>query len=344
MVFSGAEMILEIARFFSSLASFNKGLDRYEIKGVMGPDEYHEDYPGQHGKGVNNNAYTNVMTAWLMCRAFDVLNILPEDRLEEIKAYLDLDNEEIARWQDISCKMLVPFHGRGIISQFEGYDRLQEFDWRAFREKHGDIMRLDRILEAEGDSPNLYKVSKQADVLMLFYLFSDTELRALFQRLGYPYDGKTAENNIEYYLYRTSHGSTLSQVVHSWVLARKDRQRSWQLFTLALESDIRDIQGGTTQEGIHLGAMAGTVDLIQRCYLGVEDRQDILWFDPVLPGEVTRLGLRLLYRRQFLNISLTQEQLIITALRNHRAAVVKIGFHGSVFDLHGGKTLKFNLP
>ncbi|MEZ5582228.1 MAG: hypothetical protein R3F37_05080 [Candidatus Competibacteraceae bacterium] len=56
------------------------------------------------------------------------------------------------------------------MSQFEGYEDLQELDWQAYREKYGDIHRLDRILEAEGDSANRYKLSKQADLLMLFYL------------------------------------------------------------------------------------------------------------------------------------------------------------------------------
>ena len=344
LIFSGAEMILEIARFFSSLASYNPELDRYEINGVMGPDEYHEDYPGNHGKGLNNNAYTNVMATWLMCRALEVLKILPEDRSRALSADIGLDLDELARWEDISRKMRIVFHSKGIISQFEGYDDLKEFDWKKYREKYGDIMRLDRILEAEGDSPNFYKVSKQADVLMLFYLFSDAELGQLFERLGYPYTPEMVEKNIEYYLYRTSNGSTLSQLVHSWVLARKDRERSWQLFTVALESDVRDVQGGTTPEGIHLGAMAGTVDLIQRCYLGVEARQGILWFDPALPREVTRLGLRLLYRGQLLEVVVTPDSLAITALRNHRAVAVKIGFGGEVFDLSGGQTIELNLP
>jgi trehalose/maltose hydrolase-like predicted phosphorylase len=92
---------------------------------------------------------------------------------------------------------------------------------------------------------------------MLFYLLSADELRELFDRLGYPFDPPTdIPRNIEYYLERTSHGSTLSRVVHSWILARTERRRSWDLFLEALESDVGDIQGGTTPEGIHLGAMA----------------------------------------------------------------------------------------
>ena len=67
---------------------------------------------------------------------------------------------------------------------------------------------------------------------------------------------------------RTSHGSTLSKVVHAWVLVRSDRERAWELFTEALASDLLDLQGGTTPEGVHLGAMAGTVDLVQRAFTG----------------------------------------------------------------------------
>ena len=61
----GAEMMLEIARFWSSIAHFNAERDRYEIHGVMGPDEFHEKYPGATESGLSNNAYTNVMVAWI---------------------------------------------------------------------------------------------------------------------------------------------------------------------------------------------------------------------------------------------------------------------------------------
>jgi trehalose/maltose hydrolase-like predicted phosphorylase len=53
---------------------------------------------------------------------------------------------------------------------------LREFNWEKYRTQYGDIQRLDLILESEGDSPNRYKLSKQTDVVMLFYLFSSEEL------------------------------------------------------------------------------------------------------------------------------------------------------------------------
>ena len=227
--FHGAELILEIARFWSSIASFNDERGRYEIRGVMGPDEFHEGYPDAPTPGLNNNAYTNIMAVWVLCRALEVLDLLPDMRRAELMTRLGLSADEIARWGDISRRMYVPFHGDGIISQFEGYEKLAELDWEDYRARYGNIQRLDLILEAEHDSANRYKLSKQADVLMLFYLFSAEELGALFTRLGYPFEHETIPRNVAYYDGRSSHGSTLSRVVHAWVLARSDRPRAMTL-------------------------------------------------------------------------------------------------------------------
>jgi trehalose 6-phosphate phosphatase len=180
----GAEMLLEVARFWASIASYDHALDRYEIRGVMGPDEYHDAYPDRADGGLDNNAYTNVMAAWVLCRALS-LDLLPEHCRAELSERLGLRTEELERWDGISRKLRVCFHDGDIISQFEGYGDLAELDWEGLRRRHGDIRRLDRILEAEGDSPNRYKASKQADVLMLFYLLSADELRGLLERLGY---------------------------------------------------------------------------------------------------------------------------------------------------------------
>ncbi len=238
--------------------------------------------------------------------------------------------------------MRVIFHDDGIISQFEGYDQLKEFDWEGYRKKYGNIQRLDRILESEGDTPNRYKLSKQADVLMLFYLLSADELHEIFQRLNYPFEYDTIPKNINYYLERTSHGSTLSRVVHAWVLARSRRELSWHLFKEALESDISDIQGGTTAEGIHLGAMAGTVDLIQRCYAGGETREDRLQLNPYLPSELKKLRFDILYRQHWIDLVITQKRLTLKA-RPSTAAPIKVGIRDKLIDLKADETIEFDL-
>jgi alpha,alpha-trehalase len=296
--------------------------------------------PGRDTPGLDNNAYTNVMAAWILWQALELLEFLPQDLSHELKLRLGLDAAELERWDAISRKMRVVFHGDGIISQFEGYDALKEFDWEDYAAKYDDIQRLDRILEAEGDSVNHYKASKQADVLMLFYLLSRPMLEKLFNRLGYPLDADTIPKNIDYYLQRTSHGSTLSNVIHSWVSARSDRPRSWQLFMEALRSDLEDCQGGTTPEGIHLGAMAGTVDLLERGYTGMELRRNSLHFNPNLPDALTALKIRIGYRGHSLTVEVSNGTLTISSMRADRAPV-RVGCNNEVRELKPGDVVQF---
>ena len=342
ILFYGAEMVLEIARFLASLVSYNAELDRYETLGVMGPDEYHDAYPNAQEPGLRNNAYTNIMTAWVLWRALTLLDHLPEDRRNELLEIVGLSDEELTRWDAISRKMRIVFHDDRIISQFEGYDRLQEFDWDRYRKKYGRIQRIDRLLEAEGDSPNRYKISKQADVLMLFYLFSAEELAQLFSRLGYPFEHDTIPKNIEYYLRRTSDGSTLSGVVRAWLLSRSDLARSWVVLGRALESDVADVQGGTTPEGIHLGAMAGTVDIVQRGYTGLEIRDEVLWLSPRLPDPLQRLQIPIRYQGQWLRLEVQNERLVVE-FEKGGAPTAKVGFKGQVYEFRPGESREFQL-
>jgi len=311
LLFYGAELILEIALFWSSMATLNSESGRYEIRGVMGPDEFHDGYPGAAAAGLHNNAYTNVMAVWVLCRALEVLERISKTRRTELTTRLGISLLDIARWQDISRRMFVPFNKDGIISQFEGYDDLAELDWAAYRRRYTDIQRLDLILEAEGDSPNRYKLSKQADVVMLFYLFSADELGELFARLGYSFAHDAIPDNVDYYVARTSYGSTLSHVVYSWVMARSDRPRAMAFFADALQSDVTDSQHGTTAEGIHLGAMAGTVDQVLRVSTGIEVKGDVLLFNPELPPEMASLDARLRYRGHSLTLRLTHDALTV---------------------------------
>src|SRR5947199_165833 len=175
------------------------------FRGAMFPWQSGSEGPG----GLRNNGYTNVMVAWLCGLAGELPSLLPDSRSEALRSRLEISDEELDLWRDMSRRMFVPFHGDGIISQFEGYEQLDELDWEGYRERYGNIQRLDRILRAEGDDPDRYKVSKQADVVMLFYLFSPMAVRRLFERLGYEYRPDTAARNIAYYDQRTSHGSTL---------------------------------------------------------------------------------------------------------------------------------------
>jgi len=339
---AGAETLVETARYWASAAQYAPDRQRWSIRGVLGPDEYHDAYPWADGPGLDDNAYTNVLASWVLARAADALDALPGRRRAELADRLALDAAEPDRWQEVGRHLHVPFHD-GVLSQFDGYERLAELDWDAYRRRHPDLRRLDRILEAEGDSANRYRVSKQADVLMLWYLFSAREVRDLLRRLGHPAGHELMRRTTSYYLRRTVHGSTLSSVVHAWVLTRCDRRASWRHFRDALTADLRDSQGGTTREGVHLGAMAGAVDLLQRCYTGLELREDALWLDPRLPSALGSLSMELRYRGHW-GVRITVDRKNVTvALDPDRQEPVTVRLRGTAARVGPGESRAFTL-
>jgi alpha,alpha-trehalase len=305
----------------------------------MGPDEYHDRYPGAAEPGIDNNSYTNVMTVWCLQRAIDMLDSLSAKERVELEARVSFDAAELERWADITRKMKVVFHDDGVISQFEGYAQLAEFDWDAYRATYGDIQRLDRILGAEGDSPNRYKLSKQADALMIFFLLSPEEVGEVFERLGYPWSPQTADRTVDYYLARTSHGSTLSRVVHAWLLAARDPEQSWALFTEALRSDVDDIQGGTTSEGVHLGVMAGTADLVQRGYAGIELRGDAIWVNPALPEQISRVATSVRYQGHCMALEVSRSRVIVRS-EHDNTGTCRVGVGDRVHDVAPGDSVE----
>lgn len=281
----GAEMIFEVARFWSSRSVKDETTGRFTIDKVMGPDEFHEGYPGQHGGGVRDNAYTNMMVAWLFGKVTEIKEILG-DHFTTVANKLNLSDAEISHWENIRKGLNLVINEQGIISQYDGYFDLKELDWNFYREKYGNIYRMDRLLKAEGESADDYKVAKQADTLMTFYNLDKDVIDAILADLNYEMPEDYLERNLMYYLDRTSHGSTLSRIVHAKLAKMiNNDELSWQLYTEALGSDYRDVQGGTTAEGIHTGVMAATIDVAITTFAGVDTRGTELAIKPRLPKQ-----------------------------------------------------------
>ncbi|MDZ8259286.1 glycoside hydrolase family 65 protein [Nostoc sp. ChiQUE01b] len=333
----GAEMMVEITRFWASIATYNPECDRYEICGVMGPDEYHTAYPDAETPGINNNTYTNVMAVWTLCRTQEVLDLLPASCCREFCDRLNLSQEEINHWDIVSRKMHIVFGDDGILSQYEGFDRLQEFDVQSFCNQQVNL-----ILEAKGDDVNRYQVSKQADTAMLFFLLSETELTTLLERNGYCFNQTQMQETIAHHLQHTVHESSLSRLVYAGALARCDREKSWQLF---IETLFADLSGASSQEaknGIHLGAMAGTLHLLQHHYLGLHAYGGNICLDPFLPTSLNRFHVSLQHQGNDLEIEVIDSHLNIIASPINSSSV-QIVCRGDVMDLQPGTSITFNL-
>ncbi len=303
---SGAEMLFSICQYWVGISEYNPNTNRFNINRVMGPDEFHESDPDSGQPGVSNNAYTNLMVVWTINRAFDIYLILPQKEKNKILKKLEISQKDLDTWKEISEHMAVPISKEGILEQFQGYFDLKELNWEHYKSTYQDIHRLDRILKAEGLSPNSYKVAKQADALMIFYNLSEKTISTLLDQLGYGHPGTILDANLHYYLQRTSHGSTLSRLVHAYLAhIAGHHDLSWKLYQESLRSDYIDIQGGTTREGIHLGVMTGTVLFLIRAYAGLDWTDEHIHLNPALPPGWKRMEFNLSFRglRYYFDIS-----------------------------------------
>lgn len=316
----GAEMLFEIARFWTSIAKHSPDTDDYHIEGVMGPDEFHEKLPSSSKDGLKDNAYTNIMTAWLLEKAANLAETLDPSVMDRLITEISIGYDEIEEWKTICSNMHILLTKEGIIEQFDGYMGLKELDWEKYRQKYGNIHRMDRILKAEGDSPDNYKLAKQADVLMTYYALSPVEVKHILEKNGYTVDDpvKMVRDNYHYYEPRTSHGSTLSKVVHAIISSylHDGHETAWRWFTESLKSDIEDTQGGTTQEGIHCGVMGGTLDTVTRYFAGISFANDMLNVHPNLPAHWRSLELKICFLNNWFRIVIDHKNITVHLLES----------------------------
>ncbi|HEM61520.1 MAG TPA: glycoside hydrolase family 65 protein, partial [Chloroflexi bacterium] len=131
MLEHGLEMIWETARFWASRVSYDDTRSQYEIKLVIGPNEFQE--------GVDNNSYTNAMAAWTLRRAAQLYHQFHQDypeRAREIAEKMGLTDDEVARWSHVAERIVFLQRSDGLIEEFEGYFDRQEVTVRE-RDDHG---------------------------------------------------------------------------------------------------------------------------------------------------------------------------------------------------------------
>ena len=198
---------------------------------------------------------------------------------------------------------------------------------------------------------DIYKINPSiCDYFVICHANSNTQVAAIADEvqkmvkgLGYDVPAEFGKINFDYYIQRTSHGSTLSRLVHArlaWEMGMRDT--GWELYMDALRSDLVDIQGGTTGEGVHCGVMAGTVYDVLVSYAGLDLSGHIPSLAPELPGHWKGLEFRFTYRGKSFLVSITGQQVKITG-ENMGRDQIKFHIYGKEVELSGGKSLSLSL-
>jgi kojibiose phosphorylase len=315
----GLEMILEIARFWASRVEYNSIERRYDIKHVIGPDEFHED--------VDNNVYTNVIvrrnlkSAVKLYREF--LKKYPKE-VKGLKKKIDLRSYELDKWLNIASKICVPPpNEEGIIEQFDGYLERKKLPFPEPNEwglpsSPKDIENMDET-----------QYVKQADVVMVLFLFPEL------------YSQEVKHANYLFYEERTLHHSSLSASIHSGVGSDVGMpEKAYRYFKAAAYSDLKNVYGNVGM-GVHAASLGGTWQALVHGFAGVRFQIGALAIDPRLPAKWKRLKFSIIYRGRPVSVEIFEKKISLYFSSRDKSDILKMMVYGEPYELAANKKVSF---
>jgi alpha,alpha-trehalose phosphorylase len=276
---AGVEILADTACFWASRCTRNDS--GYHILGVVGPDEYHHT--------VSDNAYTNWLARFNLEKGVWALEWLKQQFPQERAALderLGIATDTLEEWVTIARELYCPKpNADGVIEQFAGFFELEDYPLAQEERLHAPVSRL-----FDWDKINRFKLIKQADVLMLLYLFPEQFAREIVAA------------NYRYYEPLTDHGSSLSPAIHAAIAARlglrEDAERYWRE---SLWFDLSNAMSNSAL-GVHPACMGGTWQALVFGFLGVRftDKGAIADAEAVmrLPKSWQSVALNLAWRGQ----------------------------------------------
>ncbi|MDQ2859279.1 MAG: glycoside hydrolase family 65 protein [Pseudomonadota bacterium] len=279
---AGAEILLETARFWSSRAGLEAD-GRHHIRGVIGPDEYHET--------IDDNAYTNVMARWNIKRALEVVDWLRRqwpDSWASLSSRIGLDDAELRQWTEVADTIVTGFDRKsGLFEQFSGFFELEMIDLEAYA---GRSVPMDVVLGAQ--RIKTAQIVKQADVVALLALLPD------------EFPSETAAANFTYYERRCSHGSSLSGAMHGLAAARLGRsEMALRFFRHTSSIDLADTHAAI-DGGVHIAALGGVWMMTVFGFAGLTMEDDGIRLDPKLPEAWRSVAFSVQWRGRRLSINI----------------------------------------
>lgn len=321
----GAELVLDTAVYWGSRVEWNPKQEHYEIREVIGTDEYHEH--------VSNNTFTNRMVQWHLEKALVVLDWLHNQYPEQaatLEGKLLVTLERQARWRDIISNIWIPYDPEtGIIEQCEGFFKLEDINLADYEPR---TKSMQTILGIEGASKR--QVLKQPDVLMLLYLLRETP--------GIFSDLRTLQANWDYYAPRTdiTYGSSLGPAIHAALASYLNQpEEAYERFMQAALVDLEDTRRNA-KEGIHAASAGGVWQSLVFGFAGIRINDTYPQAKPHLPKGWTRLKFKLQWRGEWYEFDLRSEEVKeelgeMEDKTKGKSADHKPEIQGVIFDLDG---------
>ena len=309
-------MIFDTAKFW--LTRVEKRRDRYEIRKVIGPGEFHEH--------VDNNAFTNYLVGWHMQKAVELYRDMKQYYPAELKKILrkvKLNHNQFEQMNVISKVIFLPYDQKtDLIEQFEGFFELEDMRVNSWDKRGMPLYPMKK----EDLKLNKTQLVKQADVVLLMHLFPDRFSPALKLK------------NYKYYEARTMHKSSLSPCTYAMMgLEVGDRKKAYNYFMKTALIDLRNF-AKNTHEGIHAAAMGGAWQTVVHGFAGMRVRRGALRFDPWLPKKWRQLSYRCRWHQGVVEVVITHHDVKLKYIPINRKRMAQVNVQGKIVELKANKT------
>lgn len=288
----GAEMLIQISRFYATRGQWGSQTGLYGYYGVMGPDEFQ--------LMVNNNCYINLMAKKLFEYTLEVLSAMQTEAAEayrELEARLELTTEEQEDWRNKARHMKIPQDERtGVYEEHDGFFDLPHLDIHSI-----PVTEFPLYSHWSYDRLYRYDMIKQPDVLMFMFLYSS------------EFTAQEKQANYDYYEPRCIHESSLSPSIHSILAAEIGRSdEAYRFFEFATRLDL-DNYNRNTREGLHTTSIAAAWMNIVYGFGGMRSDGDQLMLNPSIPERWNSYRFPVTYRGTKLFVEVDQERVSIQA-------------------------------
>ena len=290
----GIRTVLECAKFYYSLLIKQVNKECYELRDVIGPDEYHER--------INNNGYKNRMAKYTFEKAIEVITFAENERVSMKEYYLKNLKEKFA---DAAEKLFIPQpNNENIIEQFDGYFELED---ATLAEVRGRLLNEKEYWGGAYGVASHTKIIKQADVITWLNLFSN------------EYSEEILRANWNYYEPRTEHGSSLSAGMYAITACKIHEPES--AYPFFMKSATADLNGGGKEwagllyiGGTHPAAAGAAYMTAIEGFAGIHIENGELICQPNLPPQFKEMQFCVQFQGMWYQIEIKGNDYEITLL------------------------------
>lgn len=316
----GYELLMDTAKFWATRLEYSEEDQLYHINDVVGPDEYKEH--------VDDNAFTNYMAYWNIGKAIEYYQLLKEKEPElfaKLSEKMELERF-YGEWLDKKDRIYLPAPRPEdlVMGQDRTYLSLKQVDLTKYKNQTniGTIYH-----DYNQEQICQMQVSKQADIMMLFFLMENM----------FSLDVKRA--NWKYYEARTLHDSSLSLSTHC-VLASDmgEEDLAYTLFNRATRIDLGPNMK-TSDDGIHSASIGGIWQCVVYGFGGVRMLNGELRIEPKLPKTWHRLKFDIIWHGQRLEVSADKKG--FTVVNATGTESVQFSWHGTVYMVRDTVSIQY---